>query len=113
MKDGKRYLADLEARERARTGIRSLKVSYNKVFGYYLEVTKPNLHLVPPEYIRKQTIVHGERFFTLELKEHESTKSAAARARAMGSPFPAPLSNICTTNQDCERRPSSPRTIMN
>jgi DNA mismatch repair protein MutS len=77
LKDGKGYLAELEARERARTGIRSLKVGYNKVFGYYIEVTKPNLHLVPADYIRKQTIVNGERFFTLELKEHESVVTHA------------------------------------
>ncbi len=77
LKDSKGYLADLETRERARTRIRSLKVSYNKVFGYYLEVTKPNLHLVPSDYIRKQTIVNGERFFTLELKEHESVVTHA------------------------------------
>ncbi|MBI3948972.1 MAG: DNA mismatch repair protein MutS [Acidobacteria bacterium] len=75
--DGKKYLTDLEARERARSGIRSLKVGYNKVFGYYIEVTKPNLHLVPSDYIRKQTIVNGERFFTMELKEHESVVSNA------------------------------------
>jgi DNA mismatch repair protein MutS len=77
LKDSKGYLADLETRERARTRIRSLKVSYNKVFGYYIEVTKPNLHLVPADYIRKQTIVNGERFFTLELKEHESVVTHA------------------------------------
>lgn len=77
LRDGKKYLADLEARERARTGIRSLKVGYNKVFGYYIEVTKPNLHLVPSDYIRKQTLVNAERFFTLELKEHESVVSHA------------------------------------
>jgi DNA mismatch repair protein MutS len=77
LKNGKAYLAELEARERARTGIRSLKVGYNKVFGYYIEVTKPNLHLVPPDYIRKQTLVGAERFFTLELKEHESVVAHA------------------------------------
>jgi len=77
LKNGKAYLADLEARERARTGIRSLKVGYNKVFGYYIEVTKPNLHLVPPDYIRKQTLVGAERFFTLELKEHETVVAHA------------------------------------
>lgn len=69
---GKDFLAKMETRERARTGIKSLKVGYNKVFGYYIEVTKPNLKLVPSDYIRKQTITNAERFFTLELKEHES-----------------------------------------
>ncbi|MEP7342209.1 MAG: DNA mismatch repair protein MutS, partial [Acidobacteriota bacterium] len=69
---GKDFLAKLEIREKARTGIKSLKVGYNKVFGYYIEVTKPNLKLVPADYIRKQTITNAERYFTLELKEHES-----------------------------------------
>jgi len=69
---GKDFLAKLEARERGRTGVKSLKVGYNKVFGYYLEITKPNLKLAPADYIRKQTLVNAERFFTLELKEHES-----------------------------------------
>jgi DNA mismatch repair protein MutS len=69
---GRRFLAELEQRERQRTGIRSLKVGYNKVFGYYIEVTKPNLRLVPNDYIRKQTLTNAERFFTLGLKEHES-----------------------------------------
>ncbi len=69
---GRRFLAELEKRERQRTGIRSLKVSFNKVYGYYIEVTKPNLRLVPGDYLRKQSLAHAERFFTLELKEHES-----------------------------------------
>lgn len=70
-RDGKAYLAQLEARERKRTGINSLKVRFNQVFGYFIEVTKPNLHLVPPDYIRKQTLAGVERFFTEELKEYE------------------------------------------
>lgn len=69
---GKDFLARFEARERARTGIKSLKVGYNKVFGYYLEITNPNLKLAPADYIRKQTLTNAERFFTLELKEHET-----------------------------------------
>jgi DNA mismatch repair protein MutS len=69
---GKDFLAKFEARERERTGIRSLKVGYNKVFGYYIEITKPNLKLAPGDYTRKQTLINAERFFTLELKEHES-----------------------------------------
>jgi DNA mismatch repair protein MutS len=69
---GKHWLIELEARERERTGIKSLKVGYNKVFGYYLEVTKPNLSLVPDDYIRKQTLVSAERFVTPELKEKET-----------------------------------------
>ncbi len=69
---GKDFLSKFETRERERTGIRSLKVGYNKVFGYYIEITKPNLKLAPGDYIRKQTLTNAERFFTLELKEHES-----------------------------------------
>ena len=72
LKDGKGFFAELERRERERTGIRSLKVGFNKVFGYYIEVTKSNLHLVPSDYTRKQTLLPAERFVTLELKEHES-----------------------------------------
>ncbi|HEY54808.1 MAG TPA: DNA mismatch repair protein MutS [Dehalococcoidia bacterium] len=71
-KNAKQYLADLERKERGKTGIKSLKVGFNKVFGYYIEVSKPNLSQVPPDYIRKQTLVGGERFFTPELKEYES-----------------------------------------
>ncbi len=66
------WIAGLEARERERTGIRSLKVGYNKVFGYYIEVSKANLDRVPADYIRKQTLVNGERFITPELKDYES-----------------------------------------
>ena len=72
LKDGKNFLAKLEKREREKTGIKSLKVGFNKVFGYYIEITKSNLHLVPSEYMRKQTLIPAERFITLELKEHES-----------------------------------------
>ncbi|MCU1288372.1 MAG: mutS [Acidobacteria bacterium] len=72
LKDGKAFLTELEKRERERTGIKSLRVGFNKVFGYYIEVTKSNLHLVPSDYTRKQTLVPAERFITLELKEHES-----------------------------------------
>ena len=72
-KNARQYLADLERKEREKTGIKSLKVGFNKVFGYYIEVSKPNLPQVPPDYIRKQTLVGGERFFTPELKEYEST----------------------------------------
>jgi len=71
-KNAKQYLADLERTEREKTGIKSLKVGFNRVFGYYIEVSKPNLSQVPQEYIRKQTLVNGERFFTPELKEYES-----------------------------------------
>lgn len=70
-KEGKEFIAKLEKKERERTGIGSLKIKYNKVFGYSIEVTKPNLHLVPQDYIRKQTLVNAERFITIELKEWE------------------------------------------
>jgi DNA mismatch repair protein MutS len=69
---GKDWVARLQQQERERTGIRSLKIGYNKVFGYYIEVTKTNLSQVPDEYIRKQTTSNAERFFTPELKEQES-----------------------------------------
>ena len=68
---GKDWIAKLQADEIARTGIPSLKVRFNSVFGYYIEVTKANLDKVPPHYIRKQTIANGERFITPELKEME------------------------------------------
>ena len=70
-RSGKSFIAQLEKRERERTGIGSLKVRYNKVFGYYIEVTKPNLPQVPSDYMRKQTLVNCERFLTPELKEYE------------------------------------------
>ncbi len=69
---GKDFIASLQAREKEKTGITSLKVGYNKVFGYYIEVTKANLSQVPDDYIRKQTVVNGERFITPELKEYEA-----------------------------------------
>jgi DNA mismatch repair protein MutS len=70
--NARKYLADLERTERERTGIKSLKVGYNKVFGYYIEVTSPHVHRVPADYIRKQTLVGAERYFTPQLKEYES-----------------------------------------
>jgi DNA mismatch repair protein MutS len=71
MGGGKRWIASLEEDERGRTGIKSLKVGFNRVFGYYIEVTKANLELVPQNYIRKQTLSNSERFITPELKEWE------------------------------------------
>ena len=68
---GRETIARIESRERERTGISSLKVRFNRVFGYYIEVSKANLGLVPPDYIRKQTIAGGERYVTPELKEYE------------------------------------------
>ena len=70
--EGKNWLIKLEADEKEKTGIKNLKVGFNKVFGYYLEVTKSNLNLVPERYIRKQTLTNGERFITEELKNLEN-----------------------------------------
>ncbi len=70
-RNSKQVLAQIEQRERGRTGISSLKVKFNSIFGYYIEVSKPNLHLVPQDYERKQTLVGAERFTTPELKEYE------------------------------------------
>ena len=72
IKDGKQWIANLESKERERTGIKTLKVGFNKVFGYYIDVTKMNAHLVPDDYIRKQTLVNNERYITPELKEMEN-----------------------------------------
>jgi len=80
-REGKDWIARLESQERSRSGINSLKVRYNKVFGYYLEVSKANMHLVPADYIRKQTLVNAERFITAELKEYEARVLGAEEAR--------------------------------
>ncbi|NOY80693.1 MAG: DNA mismatch repair protein MutS [Kiritimatiellaeota bacterium] len=81
--EGKDWIAALQVHEQERTGIKSLKVRYNKVFGYFIEVTRANLALVPPEYTRKQTLVNAERFITPELKEIES-KILGAEERSKG-----------------------------
>jgi len=70
--EGKKWIAELESKERMRTGIPSLKIRYNNVFGYYIEVTKPNLPAVPTHYMRKQTLTNAERFITQELQEYET-----------------------------------------
>ena len=72
IKDGKAWISGLEASERERTGIKNLKVGYNRVFGYYLEVTRSYFDLIPENYIRKQTLANAERFITPELKEMEN-----------------------------------------
>ncbi len=69
--NGKQFIAQIETRERTRTGIGSLKVRFNNVFGYYIEISNANKHLTPPDYERKQTLVNAERFTTPELKEYE------------------------------------------
>lgn len=71
-RDSKQWIHDLELREREKTGIKSLKIGYNKVFGYYIEITHANTNAVPPNYIRKQTLVSAERYITPELKEFET-----------------------------------------
>ena len=78
---GKEILAEMEARERERTGIQNLKVRYNRVFGYFLEVSRSHLDRVPEEYVRKQTLVNAERFITPELKEFEARALRAEEER--------------------------------
>jgi DNA mismatch repair protein MutS len=80
--DGRKWLAEFQARERERTGIRTLKVCHNRVFGYYIEVSKGQLENVPPEYTRKQTLVNAERFVTPEIKEYEQ-RILGAQERAV------------------------------
>src|SRR5262249_51639346 len=83
-RDAKGWLARFESSERQRTGIASLKVRHNRVFGYYVEVTRPNLPLVPADYERKQTLVGAERFVTAALKDHEAkVLGAEERLRAL------------------------------
>ena len=82
---GKDKRAAIEASERARTGRNSLKVGYNRVFGYYIEVTKSNLAGVPAEYMRKQTLTNAERYITPELKEWEE-KILTAHDRSLAAP---------------------------
>jgi DNA mismatch repair protein MutS len=82
--EGKTWIANLETKEKSRTGIKSLKVGYTNVFGYYLEISKPNLHLVPGHYIRKQTLANCERYITPELKDMEAmVLSAQERSVAL------------------------------
>ncbi len=81
MRDGRKWIAALEEKERQRTGINSLKVGFNSVFGYYIEVTKANARLVPPDYIRKQTLVNAERYINEELKGYEETVLHAEERR--------------------------------
>src|SRR5439155_19472 len=73
----KQIIAAMEERERKRSGIGSLKIRYNQIFGYYIEISKPNLHLAPADYERKQTLVNAERFTSTELREYERKILAA------------------------------------
>ncbi len=87
-RDNKTWLSDLESAEQARTGIKSLKLKYNANFGYFIEITKSNLHLVPENYVRRQTTVGGERYVTDELKQKEkeilhAEENALAREREL------------------------------
>ena len=125
-KNNKGYLAMLESRERERTGINSLKVRFNNVFGYYIEISNANLHLVPKDYDRKQTLVNAERFSTPELKEYEEKILTAEerileiekqlfqeiRNRIAGgsSPHPGERCGDCRTGRPgklCERSPGT------
>ena len=81
MRDGRQFIAALEEKERRRTGIHSLKVGFNGVFGYYIEITKANAALAPPEYVRKQTLVNAERYINEELKGYEETVLHAEEKR--------------------------------
>ncbi|MDO8786362.1 MAG: DNA mismatch repair protein MutS [Syntrophales bacterium] len=81
MRDGKQWIAALEEKERKRTGINSLKVGFNSVFGYYIEITRTNAGLVPDDYVRKQTLVNAERYINQELKEYEYTVLNAENLR--------------------------------
>src|SRR6202040_3192785 len=76
-RQGRQIIAAMEERERKRTGIGSLKIRFNQIFGYYIEISKPNLHLAPADYERKQTLVNAERFTSSELKEYERKILAA------------------------------------
>jgi len=104
-RDGKSWLIKLEAQERKRTGITTLKVRYNKVFGYYLEIPKSRLDAVPSEYIRKQTLVNAERFITLELKEFEEkvTNAESKRADLEFSIFNTLKSQVVQENANLQR----------
>lgn len=108
--DGKAWIANLETAERERTGIKSLKVGYNSVFGYYIEVSKANLSLVPDNYIRKQTTVNGERFITPELKEYEAMV-LGAEERAMRMEYDLFCSIRDRIAQEADKLMSAARAI--
>jgi DNA mismatch repair protein MutS len=80
-RDGKKWIAELARKEQERTGIPKLKIGFNKVFGYFIEITKSNIHLVPEDYIRKQTLVNCERYITESLKEYEEKVLGAEEKR--------------------------------
>jgi DNA mismatch repair protein MutS len=109
----KRWIAGLEARERERTGIASLKVGYNKVFGYYLEVSNANARSVPPDYVAKQSLVNGQRYFTPELKEKEDLilHTEERRVREEQRVFDALCANIAARAADLQRTAEAMATI--
>ena len=105
-RSGRQALAAIEERERQRTGIGSLKVRFNSVFGYYLEVTKANSKSVPEDYERKQTLVNAERFTTPELKEYEAEiLTAQERSGEMSGESLRSCGGSCWTRRaGCGRR---------
>ena len=105
----KDWLIELENKERARTGIKSLKVSYNKVFGYFINISNSNKDQVPPDYIRKQTLVNGERYITPELKEKEDIiLNAEERMNAMEyNLFQDIIKNISNYYEDIQKTASA------
>lgn len=100
-RSGKTWISEFAAAEKKKTGISSLKVGFNKVFGYYIEISKANLHLVPPDYIRKQTLVNGERYITeaLKVKEGEVLGAEEKRAELEYQIFERIVGKIASENQ--------------
>lgn len=101
-REGKGFIARMEAREKSRTGISSLKIRYNKVFGYYIEITRANLAGIPDDYVRKQTLVNAERFITPELKEYEE-KVIGAEDRIAELEYSLFQEIRCTVSAQAER----------
>src|SRR5207253_7906376 len=112
-RDGKGWLARFETAERARTGVASLKVRYNRVFGYYVEVSKANLSLVPSDYERKQTLVGAERFVTPALKDHEAHVLGAEERLRAGEQhlFEALLDTVAARPPTLARTADAPATL--
>jgi len=108
--NGKKWIAQLQETERERTGISSLKVGFNKVFGYYIEISKANSALAPEEYIRKQTLVNGERFITPDLKEMES-KVLGAEEKLSAIEYEIFIQLRKEIAQECERIQKAAQSI--